>query len=122
LSVSPAKVTLSFAKLDQADTIKDSNGGTSESIGPKSHSSRSVDIFRQTSIQPQPGMRNLPVTLPSLAVATVTVPMPMSELDYNALVAALTAWKPALVQTAQARTAAIPAEVDADDWENDDAS
>jgi len=42
-------------------------------------------------------MRELPVTLPSLAIAVVKVPEEMSELDFSTLVNTINAWKQALV-------------------------
>ena len=45
-------------------------------------------------------MRELPVTLPSLNIATIKVPERMSELDFTTLMNSLAAWKDALVQSA----------------------
>ena len=44
----------------------------------------------------EPEMRILPITLPSLAIAVVTVPRKMTEADYDALVAAISSWKDAI--------------------------
>jgi hypothetical protein len=41
-------------------------------------------------------MRDLPVTLPSLNIAILRVPSPMTELDFTTLIDSLNAWKPAL--------------------------
>lgn len=42
-------------------------------------------------------LRQLPLALPSLNVAMLILPVPMSELDYETLLAALQSWKDALV-------------------------
>lgn len=43
-------------------------------------------------------MRELPITLPSLEIAIIKVPVPMSSIDYENLMATLALWKDALVK------------------------
>lgn len=42
--------------------------------------------------------RALPLTLPSLSVALVQVPVPMTEADFTFLVEQITGWKEAIVE------------------------
>lgn len=64
--------------------------------------------------QPKPDsgkMINLPVTLPTLKIATVTVPDQMTELEFKTLVDTIAGWKSALVKSpekVQAETAEEP--------------
>lgn len=48
---------------------------------------------------PPSGLRDLPITLPSLELAVLRVPVPMSTEDFDALVSALNAMKKKLVGT-----------------------
>lgn len=45
-------------------------------------------------------MRDLPITLPSLAVAVLRVPVPMTKTDFDALLSALQSFEGALLQRA----------------------
>ncbi len=64
---------------------------------------------REKSVQPSPHqvwgtgdvpMRELPITLPTLVIATLKVPEKMSKLEYDEMMDTLKKWEPALVQTA----------------------
>ncbi len=43
-------------------------------------------------------MREIPITLPTLVVATLKVPEKMSKVEYDDLMGTLKKWEPALVQ------------------------
>jgi len=103
------KTTIEFAKLSDSDTIEDADREEDED----DHAGGlQFDLGNLMGYQPQPPapqkkdppkpkdgptMRDLPITLPSLAVAVLRVPVPMSEADFMALSTMLTAFKPSLV-------------------------
>jgi len=93
------KATLSFAKLTGDGTLEeetptdDGEGGVVETTSNVRNAAGAG-----TPKPPPTGYRDLPVTLPSLEIATLRVQVPMSEEDYNALAGALTAMKKALVK------------------------
>lgn len=43
-------------------------------------------------------MRDFPITLPSLVIAVIRIPVPMDEQDYDALISALSYMKDALLK------------------------
>jgi hypothetical protein len=67
------------------DTNRRKDQGTGNSPPPKWSKSTAVK------------MRELPITLPSLNVAVVTVPETMTEADFQMLATMINAWKSALV-------------------------
>lgn len=92
------KAAISYAKLDGGDNIEEEPTPS----GQRSRGEKRVGAFGGVfpDLFPPPStttMRELPITLPSLAIAVVKLPAVMSELDYNTLLASIQAWKPALV-------------------------
>jgi hypothetical protein len=90
------KATIAFAKVNEPANL-DAPGDLPESSEarehrphkPKKHVARGAN------------MHDYPVTLPSLNVATFQVPVPLSELDFAFLKAALEAYKDALTSAPQ---------------------
>lgn len=101
------KATLAFSGLLSDDTIREKakrEAEEKEAAEAEEKRRRTFDpsIFSSLFSPPPPKpmqaqMRELPITLPSLAVAVVRVPERMSELDFNTLVNMINAWKSALV-------------------------
>jgi hypothetical protein len=108
------RATIAFANLRQSDIMP-------ERVEEEESHSPSQSMVKQPQPQPPPpswsqqrsqepptrttphlpppvGFRDLPVTLPSLEIAVLRVPVPMSEEDYETLTNALTAMKRALVR------------------------
>lgn len=110
------RATLGFAGLEGGDTIEEPDENDEEEA-----ETPAVDIFQANPFQkvkaksPTGGaaMRELPITLPSLNIAVLKVPTPMTELDFTTLVNSLAAWKAALVPPSK------PTKVDDDDDELD---
>lgn len=95
--------TLRFAGLEEGDTI-DEPDAEEENGNGQEEQNRSPDLLSPNTFKdftPKPGggakMRELPITLPSLNIAVLKIPTPMSELDFTTLVNSLAAWKDALV-------------------------
>lgn len=121
------KATVAFAKLAKVDTIADESDEDSansqdenrhadrdarrdENLGGGSGNHPFTNTFNQffssaqqkpkgqTGTPTGPTMRDLPITLPSLAVAILRLPCPMTEEDFQTLSAMLTAYKPSLTK------------------------
>jgi hypothetical protein len=117
------RATIAFANLTSSDTIPSPNGEGEKpqsssgfpawgfQFGPKATPPEQPPVTKpQTSVAPQPipnvptvasGVRDIPISLPSLEIAVVRAPLSMSEEDYNYLMEALTRMKKKLVQNPQ---------------------
>jgi hypothetical protein len=97
------RATIAFARLDREDQIEPRietlpngewivrpGGQVDEAIAPEGK-------FSLMGTPPK-SMRDLPITLPSLQVAVIRVPFPMDPTDYDAMLASLAAFKPALIK------------------------
>ena len=95
---------------EEEESSESSEAGGDWSIGGTSTasiaSSSSAPAATKTPKKPMLGtaMRDLPITLPSLAVAVLRVPVPMTEDDFNALSMSLTAFKPSLTKKPEKQT------------------
>ena len=90
--------TVSFAGLDKTDKIDevtDADSKVDVHVSKAPHDSAKQKDFQSTGSQK---MLELPITLPSLCVATVRVPSSMSEMDFNIFISTITGWKTALTQ------------------------
>lgn len=102
------RATLAFAQLTEGDKI-DNEGDDAEDDGDDSP----PDMLGQLIGDPfprkkpkgsppkpttGPAMKDLPITLPSLAVAVLRVPVPMTDDDFQALSTMLAAFKPSLTK------------------------
>jgi hypothetical protein len=112
------KDTLAFAKLAETDEKADNESEQKHTQGDGWGALKTPSVTAKGSgvvTHKSGSMIELPVTLPSLNIAIVRVPAKMSELDYNTLVASLTAWKAALVKPDSPTVG-----VDDDDSEDED--
>ena len=101
------KATIAFAKLTADDKIAEDDGRSDDD---ESGEGQSVDAVvenppqsvrekpQQFSVAPIGSTRKLPITLPSLQVAVLDVPFPMSEDDFKALSDSLAMFKNALTK------------------------
>lgn len=94
------KKTIAYAEMDRADSIPVDPGESAPAGAPspvQPAQAARVDTSKPKPRAPAPpGMRDLPITLPSLAVATIQVPLPMSETDFTFLANTLAALRAAL--------------------------
>lgn len=88
------KATIDFAKLTDSDIIGEDDG---DQTAPDLVFANPFAGFKPKT-QSETKMRELPITLPSLNIAVLKVPTPMTEIDFTTLVSSLNAWKDALVQ------------------------
>lgn len=112
--ISQFRATIAFAGLEQSDTRLD-NGGDAPShkansektatspqpVGGSPIRTATADPFHAFDSQHNisgASLRTLPVTLPSLEIAMLRVPFPMSEEDFDWLTKALEGMKKALVR------------------------
>jgi hypothetical protein len=97
--ISQFRSTLAYAKLGQSDII----AKVEEPKHPPNHweklmVSPLVEPQKLTEFGVTGNIRELPVTLPSLQIAVLKLPVPMTEIDYTTLVNSLTAMKGALIR------------------------
>jgi hypothetical protein len=99
--ISQFRATIAFAKLEQSDTIfqsEEKNHSPNRwATGGNPMVSSSAEAQKLTS-GATGSIRELPVTLPSLQIAVLKLPVPMTETDYATLVNTLNAMKAALVR------------------------
>ncbi len=114
--ISQFRGTIQFAELDESDTILpagDAAGDTTivirnpppsagqpgrSALGPPNPPKPELGAVGASRPPDPAGFRDLPVTLPSLEIAVLRVPVPMTEEDYQTLTGALAAMKKALVR------------------------
>lgn len=103
LALSIYKATIAFAGLDAPDSIgepegdDDADGLDDEEQAPARSGAAPAGAAKpRANPPPQSGMRELPITLPSLSVAMLSVPHPMTAVDFDFLKNTLEAYRIAL--------------------------
>ncbi|REJ87004.1 MAG: hypothetical protein DWQ34_25995 [Planctomycetota bacterium] len=104
--------------VDFADLYGENDDEEGEGANGNGHDDESLALRKPSiTLNPNaPKMRDLPITLPSLAVAKVTIPERMNDLDFSVLISTIKGWKDALVE----KPGSDAPEVDPDDGGEDE--
>lgn len=91
--------TLEFAGMLESDTMEEEpeTGQSSVKTAESIMDSLGAIFPKPSPPKPDNEMIDLPITLPSLRIATLKLPKTMTEAEFKMLVDSLQAWKPSLV-------------------------
>lgn len=95
------KDTIRFANLTENDSVPEMKSAENPTEGTKREDG--VDAAIRHFMNPQPTTKEFPIPLPSGNVASIKVPFPMSEDDFQMFTSLIEAFKKGLVRTSESK-------------------